>query len=414
MHNITIITQFFPPETNAAAKRIGSLAEELATKFQVVVITLMPSYPSPDRYQGMEVEKIDSKYPFQIKRTAYSHPHSPSLLNRGLKELQFSLRLAMSAWKQPSELFIVSSPSMFLGLVGWLLARLRSARFLWDIRDITWRYIREKDPKSVAAKHVAAILEFVMNALLKSADLISCATPGIAQQLTNGIVPAERVLVMPNGVTRKFFDAFSDAGIEASDHKPIVTYVGLVGYNQGLRVLVDVASLLPDVVFYIVGDGPELNEIRQKSQLHKVSNIEFTGYLGSEEINAIYKKSTILFAQLNDTPTLNSTGNPSKLLEYMAVGKPIIYAGKGFAEKFLQGIGCSVVVPPGDAVSIAGAVTALLNHIPRMQSMGVKGRTFVRENYLREVEVTKFVHEIEERFQFSLQDLQGLKPAAMK
>jgi glycosyltransferase involved in cell wall biosynthesis len=404
MANITIVTQFFPPETNAAANRISSLAEALSKRFQVVVHTLMPGYPSPELYGGVDIKNLDSRFSFQIHRLRHFHPHRPSLLRRGLNELQMSFQLLIKAWWEPTDLIVVSSPSMFLGLVGWLLARLQSAKFLWDIRDITWRYVREKTPKSAVAKWAAGSLELMMNSLLRRADLISCATPGIAQQLTNGIVPSERVFVVQNGVTQEFLDTFDNIEFDDFHGQPVVTYVGLVGYNQGLSVLVEVAQLLSDVRFYVVGDGPELEGIRGMSQAKQVGNIEFTGYLRREAITAIYKKSTILFAQLKDTPTLNSTGNPSKLLEYMAVEKPIVYAGRGFAEEFLRGIGCSIVVPPGDAASIASAISILLKDIPLRRSMGTKGRAFVRENYLREAEADRFTDEIAKRFVFSPRD----------
>jgi hypothetical protein len=66
-------------------------------------------------------------------------------------------------------------------------------------------------------------------------------------------------------------------------------------------------------------------------------------------------------------------------------------------------------VPPGDAASIAGAISALLRDISLMRSMGMKGRAFVRENHLREVEAKKFIGEITKRLLFSPQVSESLQ-----
>jgi len=143
MSKITMLTQFFPPETNAAANRIGVMADVLAREHEITVIALKPSYPTPGLFSALSLTKIDAGRSYSIKRTLHFKPHNESLIKRGISEHRMAIRLAAAAFSEPADAIIVSSPSMFLAPVGWMLARLKGARFMWDVRDVTWKYPKE-------------------------------------------------------------------------------------------------------------------------------------------------------------------------------------------------------------------------------------------------------------------------------
>ncbi len=77
------------------------------------------------------------------------------------------------------------------------------------------------------------------------------------------------------------------------------------------------------------------------------------------------------------------TGVPVKLFEYMATGRPIVYAGKGAAD-LLRRIGCAETVAPGDFGTTGDAVEALLRSLGRMSALGLRGRDRVRSDFHRD------------------------------
>jgi len=204
--------------------------------------------------------------------------------------------------------------------------------------------------------------------------------------------------MVPNGISKELLDMFGGIEEPQNGRRPVVAYVGLLGYNQGIDVLLDVASRLPGIDLLLVGDGPERQALEDRVNSGELRNISFTGYLSREKILEIYKKSDILFAQLKDTPTLNSTGLPSKLFEYMATGRPFIYAGKGLATEFLNDVGCALTVVPEDPDAITNAITSLLDDPALMQELGSKGREFVQQNYHREQLMEQLLRELKDRF----------------
>ncbi len=52
---LMILTQSFPPETGAAANRIGLMADVLSKHYGILIVALKPSYPSSQEYEGVSV-----------------------------------------------------------------------------------------------------------------------------------------------------------------------------------------------------------------------------------------------------------------------------------------------------------------------------------------------------------------------
>ena len=111
----------------------------------------------------------------------------------------------------------------------------------------------------------------------------------------------------------------------------MVAYAGVIGYNQNLGVLLEAARMLPDVDFVLAGDGPELPLLKKKAAELDLDNVSFSGYLNRERLLELYRRSDVLIAHVRSSPTIDATMIPIKLFEYMATGKPIIYAGRGAA-----------------------------------------------------------------------------------
>jgi glycosyltransferase involved in cell wall biosynthesis len=289
-------------------------------------------------------------------------------------------RMALRAAREPADIVITSSPSMFLGPVCWVLARTKASRFAWDIRDIGWEYAGESQLVSRWTRPLLKILQHGMWSIVRRADVIVAATPGIADQLGRRLTSSNRILVVENTVTREFLAASKICQQRVVKPRPIVAYVGLIGDAQALEVLVDVAHRLAGVDFVVAGEGPERDLLQRRVAELRVRNLELTGYLVRDEILDLYRRSDILFAQLRDTPTLNATGLPSKLHEYMATGKPIVYAGKGLARATVEQIGCGVGVEPEQSSAIAAAIDQLLSDEARREEMGRRGREHVESS----------------------------------
>lgn len=377
--SVAFVTQLFPPETAAGARRTGALAAALSATAGVQVFTVRPSYPHPDAFDWR-----GDDFPFAVIRSAPFAPHDPSLYRRALGEARLAVRLALRAARARPPLVLASSPSMFLGPAAWIAARSLRVPFVWDLRDLTWEYAAEqagRGPARAAARLTAA----AMWAVCRRAELLLVATDGIARALLEHGVAADTIVVAPNRPPRSVLSvSASPVRAEVEPREARVLYAGVVGRNQGLDVLVDVAARRPAIEFAVAGDGPERLELEENARRRGVANVRFVGFLSQDELAAAYADADVLFAQVRDTPTLNRDSIPSKLFEYMAAQRPIVYAGRGAAAALLREAGTATVVAPSDADAIAAAVDRLLAERSEASLLAARARAYVERGPFRE------------------------------
>jgi colanic acid biosynthesis glycosyl transferase WcaI len=396
---LLLLSQFSPPETASATNRVNVMARKMAEHYDVRVVTLKPSYPSRSFYKGFPLEHHDRALPFEVTRPFGFHPHRGGLLVRALGEHVMALGLAGRAILMPADFVIATSPTMFLGPAALALARLKGARFVWDVRDLTWNYAKEVSKANWVMTLGLQALERYMTFILCQADLVVGATPGITRVLIQEGLAPERAAIVPNGVSEDVLNsAYTSAPGDRRATRPKVVYAGVIGYNQGLGTLLEVAGMMPEVDFILAGDGPELPPLKEQARKSGVTNVSFTGYLNKQDLQTVYAESDILFAKVRSTPTLDATCVPAKLFEYMAAGKPLVYAGRGIAVEFLEEVGCALTSPPENSQAIAAAIKKLLHEPDMMRTLGESGRRFVQQNYHRDKLMEGLVRELKARF----------------
>jgi colanic acid biosynthesis glycosyl transferase WcaI len=391
-----LVTQFLPPETFAGAKRVGALAKGIASVHDLRVVALRPGYPSPALYDSRATAAHDDAVSYRVRRAFVFTPHDASLVRRAVRELVMAARLALAALREPARLVITSSPSMFLGPACLLLARSKRAHFCWDVRDVTWSYGTEAS-RSTLTRAAAGMLERWMWRTARGADTILTTSSGMRERFVEAGVGPDKVLVIPNTVDGELLAVAASVKPTSNGGRPRVTYAGLVGKLQGLDVLVDVARLCPEVEFVIAGDGPERAAIERRASALRVENLTLIPYVGGDELARLYASSDVLFAQVLDSPTLRDTALPSKVYEYMAFSKPVVYAGTGIAKELVDSVGCGDTVVPRDAAAIAHAVEMLLAEPGRAAELGARGRQFVEDAKPREETMHELALELERR-----------------
>lgn len=128
---------------------------------------------------------------------------------------------------------------------------------------------------------------------------------------------------------------------------------------RGLRLLSDTTPLAGRVKAVFI--GPMIDEYRETAKRFGLSGIvEFQGPLPFVETQRAAAESDVLV--VIDAPSLSSSVFlPSKLVDYLALGKPIlgITPLKGASADLLRRLECPVV-SPDDVAGIAGAIHSLL------------------------------------------------------
>lgn len=375
MKSIAVITPNYYPETNAGARRVTAIAEHLAAcGWRVRAITHLPHHPQNRVYDEYDVTSPDCRRENGVEVTRIRPWIVPraKLTLRFLSEMLFCLQALPHVLHGRSTIILATSPYMLLGPLGLLASRLSRARFVWDVRDLTWQYAKATGKRSYGLDRP---IEQLMKMTARQSHALTTATNG---QLLYFDRRPKMAMVLSNGLAATVFDSLSRLpnSEPMQQRRPRVLYAGLLGYPQALLTLVRAAALLPEVDFALVGDGPERGLLEAEVQERNLSNVTFGGYVAFDALTSYYAWADILIAHLRSDPAFE-VAQPSKLWEYMATGKPVIYAGRSEAGDIIREHDIGMVVPPEEPEVLAKAIRQLLHRPTRAAALGRRGQAFV-------------------------------------
>ena len=138
---ILIVTHYFPPETGAPQARLSALAAAWAADGDdVTVLTGMPNHPTgvmPPEYRGA-IRRRERRDGYRVLRTwLYATPNE-GMARKTIGHLSFMITSVLLGGRAsgPADVVVVSSPTFFSIGAGWLLARLKRARLVVEVRDL--------------------------------------------------------------------------------------------------------------------------------------------------------------------------------------------------------------------------------------------------------------------------------------
>jgi len=307
---------------------------------------------------------------------------------RSLREIDLARRV-LSQLPKSSDVVFVTIPSMFL---LFIFKGFGDSIKVLDVRDLTWEYLSDTSILTRLAKNLFRLL-----AQLKFPRFdFYCVTNSSEQKyLVQRIeINPEKVIQCSNGITREQFERLCMVDYDTSSEiskPPRVTYIGNVGLAQNIVTLVEAAKQLPDVDFYVVGGGSDQARIEEAAR--QVPNFVITGRVDWSAIPATYQQADILWAQL--TPEF-SGAVPSKIYEYLATGKTVIYGGLGETVSVISEFRGVKVVEPNNVIELVSAIKKVINSNEYCQ-LNLSNRQIIKDKYLRETSVERFYQGIDER-----------------
>ena len=139
---------------------------------------------------------------------------------------------------------------------------------------------------------------------------------------------------------------------------------------------------LPDAQLVFVGSGwmPDDEQLlrREADRLGIGGNVAITGWLPMREAWQHVLRAALCVSPYLPVPILRST-SPTKLIEYMALGKPVVANDHPEQADVLRASGAGIVCAWNEQ-EFAAAIVELLIDPQRCQKMGVAGRSYVAEH----------------------------------
>jgi glycosyltransferase involved in cell wall biosynthesis len=298
-------------------------------------------------------------------------------------------------------------PDLFF-LIGALF-KLLGRKFVFDHHDLNPELYEAKFGRRGLLYRLLAGLEYLS---FRTAD-VSIATnlsyARIAAQ-RGGMAP-ERVFVVRSGPDLERIRIQPPEPRLKRGRRILVGYVGVMGRQEGIDYLLRAAHHLVhyygcrDIHFGLVGGGPVLAEMQALAASFGVSDyVTFTGRVPDAELLAMLNTADLcvnpdVANEMNDKSTMN------KVMEYMALGKPIVQFD--LTEGRYSAQGASLYARRNDALDFAEKILELLDDPVRRAQMGEYGRRRVEDELEWRHEAPKLLAAYD-----ALWDTAALSPAA--
>jgi glycosyltransferase involved in cell wall biosynthesis len=182
-------------------------------------------------------------------------------------------------------------------------------------------------------------------------------------------IDGQKIIVNPNGVdTDEFRPGIGGDAVRRelglADDEMLAGFVGTFGPWHGVLTLAEAITLMPEdcrVRFLLIGSGRSRDEVeRTIKAAGKAHQVVFTGHVGHERVPALLDACDILLSP--HVPLEDGSeffGSPTKLFEYMAMGKAIVASRLGQIGEVLADQETALLVEPGNARELADAVLRL-------------------------------------------------------
>ena len=174
----------------------------------------------------------------------------------------------------------------------------------------------------------------------------------------------EKVEVLPYGVSPRLVGrqrARSRGAVRHPTARPLqLLFVGRLVYYKGIDVLLKAHSLAPEASLRIVGEGPDRKRLEALSvQLGVANRTQFVGAIPDDELVEAFAGADVFV--LPSVSRAEAFG--LAMIEAMAHGVPAISTSLGTGTDWVNLDGISgLVVQPGDARALAGAIELLCDH----------------------------------------------------
>jgi len=297
-----------------------------------------------------------------------------------------------------TDVVIGTSPQLLVALAGWWIARAKQAPFIFEVRDL-W-------PESLAAVGVGGegtmlhrILGAIAGFLYRRSQQIVVVTPAFQEHLIqHWHLPPEKISIVENGVETDLFGPCPPTRVPGSEGRFVICYIGTMGMAHGLETLISAAeqlqSKLPRAMFLLIGEGAEKERIVALASERQLSNIYFLEQQPRETIPAYIAGADVCLVMLKKTD-LFKTVIPTKLLEYMACGKPVIVAVDGQARRIVESAQAGLFVEPEDVNALTQTICALEGDPQAGIRMGESGREYIVSHLSRQETARTYVAVLE-------------------
>lgn len=340
---VVVATRLFTPEVGAAAFRLKALVDGLVE-------------------QGADVQVITTKPPRGSGpfKPTYRLSRWPVLRDSGgnvrgyVQYLSFDIPAFFRLLTSDADV-VVSEPPPTTGVAVALSSLLRRRPYVYYAADVWTEALSAMQVPSVVKKVMGAVEGRVLR---RAAKVIAVSEP-VATQVAHFNVPADRIVVVGNGVDTGVFrpdGAVADAG------NPYFVYTGTMSEWQGagifIRALPLVRERFPNVELRFFGQGADEDHLSGLAAETVPGAVHFGGVVPPADAAGWIRGAVAALVSIKPGQGYDFA-KPTKIYAAAGCGTPVVFAGQGDGAAIVES-GHLGAAPAYEPRSVADAMIAVL------------------------------------------------------
>jgi len=382
--NIWIINHYafpygygFHTRTHTIAKMLKDLGYE---------ITIFASSFNHLKVKEVEVQNIyneglydDIKY-IWIKTQEYQGNGLGRIKN--IFEFSKNLNAIYKKFDDRPNIVWVSSPHPFTVYNGIKIKNYFKSKFIFEERDI-WPLTLQILNGVSKYNPLVMIFRYLQLHAYKQSDMIVTPLNNLNEFVEKSGYKNKTIEYLPQPFVPFEIEKFD---IDLPKDKFIVGYVGSIGHSNSVMNLIKAANLLKensDIYFVMVGDGPQLDELKEFAKEKEINNIKFFGKLEKSKAMYLVSQCDILYKGNPDTELYKYGIGSVKLVEYLYSNKPIINA-TNIQNDLVSLSNSGLVIECDNEEELKKAILKLKDDSELYEKYSNNGSKFVDDNFIEE------------------------------
>ncbi len=403
---ITLFHQYFLGKNDPGGSRWNEFTSFFSKKagFKTEVIAGNIHYATgkkilPNTWSN--TEKVDED--ITLYRTWTYSGYNSNFVGRVIGYLSYTFSsLVKALFLKKPDVYIVTSPSIFVGISAIIVSKLKRVPFIFEVRDL-W-------PESAVAtgvlnnKFLLNILYWLEYRLYKYSEKIVVLTPAFKENIEKRFPEfIGKIEIITNG---------ADFSIMGKEHqgeqlreklgwsdKKVFTYLGAHGVANDLMQVVEAAKAFKDekkVHFVLIGDGMQKKFLKEKAKEYELTNIDFIDSVPKYEVVDYVNASDVCMAILKKTDTFK-TVYPNKVFDYMSCKKPVFVTIDGITRDLIETSNCGLYAEPENLDEFKNIVDKFLSmSYDELQTFGENGYKYVKDKFDREKLAERYIELVKE------------------
>ncbi|MDD5590212.1 MAG: glycosyltransferase family 4 protein [Candidatus Portnoybacteria bacterium] len=269
-------------------------------------------------------------------------------------------RLAKRLFGQVAFDVVTSQDPYFLGFVAAKLAKKFSVGL--EIQVHGW-------------EKFSGLRKFVARRNLAQAKAVRCVSRRLKKQLINELgVAEEKITVVPIFSEKSQIPNSKSQNLKTEENNKFIfltvgRLVPVKNIGRQIEALAEISKKHPNAELWVVGEGPERNNLKFKIENLKLGEkVKLLGQKSAEELAELYETVDAFVL------TSDNEGWGLAVIEAASFGLPIIMADVGCAGEVIKDGISGIILPPDDKKFLARAMTQILSDESLRRNLGVAAR----------------------------------------